>query len=406
MQSILCGEENKMFNFKSVTAIGWLLVLAILTSLNAGCSSSQQRVAPEPEVSFAERLQAVLDQAVADGLPGVALAIIGADVSFTGVAGLEDTASATPLSKDHRFYLASIGKTYTSVAIVRLAGDGLLHLDDPITDWLPVSITDRIPSADAISVRNLLNHTSGIFDYQNDGDDGAEWEAAFIPDPERQWMNADVLPFFLGRPLNFQPGTDYRYSNSNYVLAALIAEAASGLSIQDVVRYYVLDPLELRDTLHGFEAVGIPGLAHGYFGYQGDIVDIYPWYSHYGVGDGGIQASAADLAMFARRILTSDVVLDDTLRAEFLEPSAAGDPPSTVALGIEVIQGETPDVIIYASGGKDPGARADVIHLQTAEQSITIALCASAAFDEFDILYDNFTQAVFEVLGNAGGQAQ
>ncbi|MDH5303972.1 MAG: beta-lactamase family protein, partial [Gammaproteobacteria bacterium] len=194
-----------MFNLKPLTVLGWLLLLAILTSLNAGCSPSGQRVdaVPEPELTVAERLQAVLDQAVADGLPGVALAIMGDDISFTGVAGLADVASAAPLTDNHRFYLASIGKTYTSVAFVRLAADGLLRLDDPITDWLPDSITDRIPFADAITVRSLLNHTSGIFDYQNDGDDGAEWEAAFIPEPARQWMNTDVLPFFLDQPLNF-----------------------------------------------------------------------------------------------------------------------------------------------------------------------------------------------------------
>ncbi len=397
-----------MLNLKSLTVLVWLLLIAILTILNAGCSSSGKRVntVPEPELTVAERLQGVLDQAVVDGLPGVALAILSDEISFTGVAGVEDVATAAPLTNTHRFYLASIGKTYTSVAIVRLAADGLLHLDDPITDWLPDSITDRIPSADAITVRSLLNHTSGIFDYQNDGDDGAEWEAAFIPDPARHWMNTDVLPFFLDQPLNFEPHGDYRYSNSNYVLAALIAEAATGLSIQDVIRYYVIDPLGLRDTLHGFDAVGLAGLAHGYFRFEDELVDLYPWYSHYGVGDGGIQATAADLARFARGIFTTDAVLDDAMRAEFLEPSAAGDPPSAVGLGIKVIQGETSDVVIFASGGRDPGARADVIHLQTPDQSITIALCANAAFDEFDILYENLTQAVFDVLGNAGGQAQ
>ncbi len=383
--------------FLALTLVGYLMI---------ACNSSNQRsvvvppvVGDTPQPTVAERLQKVLDQAVADGLPGTALAVKSDDLNFTGVAGVENIETAVPLTVNHRFYLASVGKTYTAVAMVRLAADGLLNLDDPITTWLPAAITDRIPSSDAITIRSLLNHTSGIFDFRNDGED---WLDEFQSgDPARHWTNADILPYFFDKPLHFESTTDYRYSNSNYVLAALIAEAASGQSIQELIRNYILAPLGLQETVHGHEALGIPSIAHGYVDADGDTIDVYPWYSHYGVSDGGVQSSAAGLAVFVHHVLTGDTVLSDAMRTELVTPPNVGNPPSTYGLGIARASGETPEVIDYWNSGKNLGARADFHHITSVDGSVTIAFCASASFGKYDILYDQFMQAVIEVLIDA-----
>ncbi len=352
-----------------------------------------------PGTTVAGRLQEVLDQAVVDGLPGAALAIRGDNFKFDGVAGVEDLATAVPLSVNHRFYLASVGKTYTAVAIVRMAADGLLDLDDPITRWLPLEITDRIPSGDAISIRNLLNHTSGIFDYQ---DDAEEWLFdAFLPDPARDWTNADVLPYFLDKPSHFLPGTDFSYSDSNYVLVGMIAEAAGGMPIQDLIRNYIVSPLGLQDTVHGYEAEGLPNFIHGYVELDGNLLDVYPWYSHYGVTDGGIQSSVADLAEFVRDVLTGDGVIDDRMRAELLTPSGVGAPPSIAGLGIDIAPGATTGNFVYFNQGQDGGSRAEFFHFTSAEASVTVALSVSASRDGYDILYQQFFDAVLEILSDA-----
>ncbi len=372
-----------------------LLVLAILV---AGCSSSSSPVAPVAKPAgptVAGRLQAALDQAVSGGLPGAALAVRGDDFSFDGVAGVEDIATAVPLTRNHRFYLGSIGKTYTAVATIRLAADGLLSLDDPITRWLPAAIGDRIPGGDAISIRSLLNHTSGIVDFRAD-----EWDAAFIEDPTIHWANSDVLPLFLDKPLGFLPTTDYAYSNSNYVLAALIAEQASGLAMQDLVRNYIIAPLGLQDTAHGYEAQGLANFAHGYLDGFGDIIDTAPWYNHYGIADGGMQSSAADLAAFVRQVLNGDSVLNDPQRAEFLKPSGAGNPPSIYGLGIEIIAGKNPESYIYQHAGKNEGYQALFIHMATPTESLTVSLCVSASVGDYDILYEQLNGAVMDILAD------
>lgn len=373
-----------------------LLTVALLAAQIIGCNSSSRTAELPVRQSVAERLQVALDQAVADGLPAVAISVKGDNLDFNGVAGVEVLESMVPLSANHRFYLASVGKTYTAVAIVKMAADGLLGLDDPITRWLPRSIADGIPSSDRITVRHLLNHTSGIFDYQ---DDSTDWLFnAFLPDPNRHWSNVDVLPYFLGRPLHFEPGTSARYADSNYVLLGLIAEAASGLPVQDIVRNYALAPLGLQDTLHGYEANGVPNLAHGYVELEGSLLDVYPWYSHYGVSDGGIQASAADVASFVHAIFTSESVLTNAMRAELVTPSGAGDPPSATALGVDVANVSTPTVSIYWNAGQDAGTRTEFHHLQSSGNDLTIVFCASASLGDYEDLFQRLKLSVQDIL--------
>lgn len=376
-----------------------LAALLAVATLFAGCSSSNPSTVTPVEPTVGERLQTVLEQAVSDGLPGVALAIRGDNFSFDGVAGVEEIATAVPLTVNHRFYLASVGKTYTAAAIVRLAADGILSLDDPITRWLPAAITDHIQAGDTTSVRNLLNHTSGIFDYQ---DDAVEWLfGAFLPDPVRHWTNVDVLPYFLDRPSHFLPGTNASYSDSNYVLAGLIAEAASGLPIQDIIRNYLVAPIGLQDTVHGYEGQGLPSFVHGYVEMDGNLLDVFPWYSHYGVTDGGVQASASDLAVFVREILTGDIIMDDAMRAELLTASGVGTPPSIAGLGIDIVPGATAGSATYIGQGQDAGSRAEFFHYTSTESSLTIALTASASLGAYDSLYEQFYDAVLEVLTDA-----
>jgi len=376
-----------------------LVALFVLAAAFSGCSSSNPPAVTPAEPTVAERLQTVLDQAVSDGLPGAALAVRGDNFSFDGVAGVEEIATAVPLTVSHRFYLASVGKTYTAVAIVRLAADGMLNLDDPITRWLPLEVTERIPSSDTITIRNLLNHTSGIFDYQDDSD---EWLFnAFLPDPVRHWTNADVLPYFLDKPSHFAPGTNASYSDSNYVLAGMIAEAASGLPMQSIIRNYIIAPLGLQDTVHGYESLGLPNFVHGYVELDGDLLDIFPWYNHYGVTDGGVQASATDLAVFVRELLTGDGVVDDAMRSELLTASGIGTPPSIVGLGIDIVPDATAGSVVYVGQGQDAGSRAEFFHYTAAESNLTIALTASASLGGYDSLYSQFYDAVLEVLTSA-----
>jgi D-alanyl-D-alanine carboxypeptidase len=362
------------------------LTLTMLT----GCNSSNiQQATPN------EQFQAVLDEAVARGLPAVSVTIEGRNIDFSGVSGVSDLSSGEQIQMDNRFYVASTGKTFLAATLVQMAGDGLLDLDDPISRWLPREITDRIPSSAEMSVRMLLNHTTGIYDFQNDGD---EWDNDFIlvSGPDRQWTQADVLPYFLDKPLHFEPGTDYSYSNSNYILAALIVESVSGGPVQLAIRQRVIDPLGLENTLHGDEAIGQAGLVHGYYSDEGERYDTQPWYSHYGLADGSIQTNSEDLARFIRGLLKSDLVLNDSMRSEMLQPSLLGTPPSSYGLGINIREIEQSGETIYSHSGKDPGYQTEMLYFENKDTVIT--LCASGSFGDYDETVQELLLEIFTLL--------
>ena len=314
-------------------------------------------------------------------MPAVSVTIQGRNIDFSGVSGVSDLSSGEQVRPDNRFYVASTGKTILAATLVQMAGDGLLGLDDPIHRWLPQAITDRIPSSEQMSVRMLLNHTTGIYDFQNDGE---EWDNDFflVSGPDRQWTQADALPYFLDKPLHFEPGNDYSYSNSNYILAALVIEAVSGQPVQHAIRQRIIDPLGLVHTLQGDEAIGQAGLVHGYFSEEGERYDSHPWYSHYGLADGGIQSNSKDLARFIRGLLTSDLVLNDSMRSEMLQPSLLGTPPSSYGLGINIREIEQSGETVYSHSGKDPGYQTKMLYVESKDTVIT--LCASGSFGAYD----------------------
>lgn len=373
--------------------LGKILIATGLTlSLLTGCNSSNVS-----DATPNEQLQAVLNKAVERGLPAVSVTIRGRNIDFAGVAGVTDLASGEAIQSNHRFYVASTGKTFLAATLVQMAGEGLLDLDDPITRWLPETITDRIPSSGVITVRMLLNHTTGLYDFQNDGD---EWDNAFflVSGPDHHWTQADVLPFFLDRPLHFKPGSNYSYSNSNYILAALVVEAVSGESVQHVIRQRVIEPLNLAYTAHGHEADGLPGLVHGYFNEAGERFDAHPWYSHFGLADGGIQTNSQDLAKFLLGLMKSDLVLNDRMREEMFQPSGLGTPPSTYGLGINIRPVEQTGDLIYSHSGKDPGYQSEMLYLDGKDTVIT--LCASGSFGEYDQMVQALLMDIFTLLAD------
>lgn len=365
-----------------------LTTILLSMSLLSGCQTSDHTL------STNERFQGALDEAVSKGLPGVSVRVAGKNIDFSGSAGVTDLETQEPTTVESRFYVASIGKTFIAATMVQMASDALFSLDDGITQWLPESITSRIPSSDLMSIRMLLNHTTGIFDFQNDAED---WDNAFLTSgPDHHWSQEDTLPFFLDKPLHFEPGSNYSYSNSNYILAALIIESASGEALHTAIRNRVIEPLGLTHTLHGNEAEGVPGMVHGYFDNEGEKFDSYLWYNHFGLADGGIQTTAEDLAKFIVGLLTSNAVLDDAMRAEMLQPSLLGTPPSQYGLGISIRAIASNEEVIYSHNGKDPGYQAEMLYFENRETVIT--LCANGSFDNYDEIVQELMLEIYTLL--------
>ncbi|HET7844911.1 MAG TPA: serine hydrolase domain-containing protein, partial [Xanthomonadales bacterium] len=170
-------------------------------------------------------------------VPGAALLVLrdGKPLVARGY-GYADVATRVPVTPRTNFRLASVTKQFTAAAILLLVEDGKLALDDPLRKWLP-----SLPvEADAITLRQLLTHTSGLVDYEDVMD----------PADTRQVLDADVLRLLEGEHrLYFAPGSQWRYSNSGYALLALVVERASGMRFPEFLRTRIFAPLGMNGTL-------------------------------------------------------------------------------------------------------------------------------------------------------------
>lgn len=238
------------------------------------------------------------------GMPGASVVVIrDGKVIVRRSYGLADADSGTPITPATNFRLASLSKAFTAAAVLLHVADGRISLDDPASKHLP-----ELPShARAITLRHLLTHTSGIWDYED-----------FVPDTQTyQVKDADVLRLIAAHAerLYFAPGTDWRYSNSGYALLALIVERAAGEGYAQVLQRRIFAPLGMANTV-AFEA-GVSTVAHRAYGHRvrGDTVRRTDQSNTSAVlGDGGIYSSIDDLARWDVALAQGTLIPDSLWR--------------------------------------------------------------------------------------------
>lgn len=246
--------------------------------------------APEPMTDAG--LDSLFAAYAEPGAPGAAVLIVN-DTSVRirtwGLADLEGNAPVTPRSD---FRLASLTKEFTATAILVLAKEGQLSLDDPITDRL-VGMRDH---AKGIQIKHLLTHTSGIWDYED-----------FVPDSMPPVHDADV-PGLVARAesLYFAPGSQYRYSNSGYALLALTVEKASGKRFAEFLQEKVFAPSGMTATVAFEDGIStVPERAYGHSKRDGAWVRNDQSNTSAVLGDGGVYTNVTDLSHWIRTLLTA-----------------------------------------------------------------------------------------------------
>lgn len=252
------------------------------------------------------QLQAFLESKVAQGVPGAAILIKASNGVWAGAAGLADIERGVAMQPCHITRIASITKLFVATVVLMLVEDGLLTLDDAAAPLLPEEVRKNVANADQATIRQLLNHTSGVFNYYED----LEFQLNHVlNDPESVQSLEEILQQIHGRPAYFAPGTGWRYSNSNYVLLGLIIRAKTGKTWQQVLQERILDPLSLSRT-YALESGLPPGITRGYvdlFG-EGRYFDA----TEYTVGNyepgGGMIANLYDMATFAETLYRSNLI--------------------------------------------------------------------------------------------------
>lgn len=196
---------------------------------------------PAPAGPSHAATQQALDAAVAQGVPGaVAQARDGKD-RWTGTAGERGGAD--------RFRVGSITKTFTATVLLQLQAEGRIDLDDPVEKWLPGVVRGHGNDGRAITVRQLLNHTSGIYSYTEDKDFQQKiFGAGFLEHRYDTWTPAQLVAIAMTHEPDFAPGTSWNYSNTNFVLAGMVIEKVTGRPYGKAVENRIIKPLKLRAT--------------------------------------------------------------------------------------------------------------------------------------------------------------
>lgn len=187
-------------------------------------------------------------------------------VTWRGAAGAADLRTGAPARADGRFRIGSVTKTFVATVVLQLAAEGRIGLDDPVERYLP----GPLPHGRSVTVRQLLNHTSGIYDYTSDPEFALEDEADvrrfLAEDRWRTYSRRQLLDAADRHDPYFAPGQGWRYSNTNYVLVGMIVEKVTGRTWQREVERRILRPLRLDGTVMPDTSTRIPGPhAKGYF---------------------------------------------------------------------------------------------------------------------------------------------
>jgi D-alanyl-D-alanine carboxypeptidase len=301
-------------------------------------------------------LREILDRYVGEGLPGVVLLARTPEGLWNGAAGYAKVETEDPMLPTHRHHAASVTKMYTATAVMLLAEDGLIDLDARISQYLPEAVYGPMPNGAEATVRQLLGHTSGIPDFSGD----LAYDLDFLNDPLGSYPPERLLSYLHGQSAWSSPGTHYFYSNTNYLLLALIMDYVTEAGHANVISEGILQPLGLNATYYknepGYPAP--PGIVNSYEDLAGDgrLMNVSDMVTHAaGVffGNAGLIATSADFAAFIEALLDGHVIGQESL-AEMLERTES----PRYGLGLHFI--ETPYGLGVGHRGGDVGVLSEV----------------------------------------------
>ncbi|MBX3261909.1 MAG: beta-lactamase family protein [Labilithrix sp.] len=309
----------------------WLRSLLVVSSLAACTSSSVEPAPPSPDGEtppaaddggapavdpVCEAEAAAIQKGIDEERKKQKLQHAGVAVSTerckSRVFRSDDPASEDVVSDDSLWRMGSVTKTFVSAAILNLAAAGKLGLDDTLDAYVPT-----FPNASGVTVRQLLNHTSGIFNYTESSD----FLDALTAEPKRKYTPAELLAFAASEAPKFEPGTDWYYSNTNYVLLGLVAEKAAGDAIGTIVREQAIEKAGLTRTFFdGEEPLG-GALTPGYHA-KTDVTNLNDPSCAWAAG--AMVATPGDLLAWIKSLYGTDEVLSPASKKELFTFVAKG----------------------------------------------------------------------------------
>ncbi|MCZ4558931.1 D-alanyl-D-alanine carboxypeptidase [Rhodococcus sp. PvR044] len=359
-------------------------------------------------------LQKAIEDIVDSGFVGVSLRVHDKRGEWVGSAGAAELGGTTKPPVDGHIRIGSNTKTFTATVVLQLVAEGKIGLDTPVTEYLPEFGLDA-----RITVRMLLQHTSGLFNFTGEvyndgtmvlgspmpyGPAGTEW----MDNRLKTYRPQALVELALSKPARFEPGTDWSYSNTNYVLARLLIEKVTGRALAEEMQRLILDPLGLSGTAVPDASPEIPEPhAHAYYRYEeaGEqkTVDITRQNPSWISTGGDMISTTKDLHTFISALM-SGKLLPAPLLTEMCTPHPTGIPNMDYGLGVFVVSTDGGGTVISHNGAA-VGHAALMYSTPDGSQTLTAAL---NCVDDADLSIAAAFQTAQQGLLNAvfcGGQA-
>jgi len=326
------------------------LVIVFLTlSILVSCSANSPA---EPERTLAEKLQEALDRELAlHQVRGASAAVIvPGHATWLGTSGISH--ENVPIEAGMIFGIGSMTKNFMATIILQLAEEGVLTLDDTVQQWLA-----PLPNIDGgITIRQLLNHTSGLYDFTEHPD----WGEGILADMERIWSPEETISAFVLDPV-FAPGAGYEYSSTNYLVIGMIVEEATGTPVSVQLRNRILGPLGLTVSFFSVEEEIVGTLAHrwGDIDEDGQLEDLSA-YSRNALdsmlwASGALYSTAENMARYSRALFNRALFTQSSLDQMLTWIPYPHNPALGYGFGILVIPDFVPGVLAYGHDGTVPG---------------------------------------------------
>ncbi|MFS8354810.1 serine hydrolase domain-containing protein [Bacillus nitratireducens] len=294
--------------------------------------------------------QAVLDT-LQLGFPGILAKTSEGGKTWSYAAGVANLSSKKPMKTDFRFRIGSVTKTFTATVVLQLAEENRLNLDDSIEKWLPGVIQGNGYDDKQITIRQLLNHTSGIAEYTRS-------KSFDLMDTKKSYRAEELVKMGISMPPDFAPGKSWSYSNTGYVLLGILIETVTGNSYAEEIENRIIEPLELSNTFLPGNSSVIPGTKHarGYIQLDGasEPKDVTYYNPSMGSSAGDMISTADDLNKFFSYLLGGKLLKEQQLK-QMLTTVPTGE-AALGRYGLGIYETKLPNgVSIWGHGGSIPG---------------------------------------------------
>lgn len=351
----------------SIKTLG--LTFGAMACLLIGCGDGNNKIADEPVFDY----QMTIDKAVSNTIPGIILLVEKPNFQFLGASGIADIETQEPMQIYDVIPSGSAGKKLTALLAALLAEDGMLDLDDTIDTWLSEALLAQIESSEIITLRQLLNHTSGIYDYLDEDVAYQFYEAILSSDPNALKTDSFALSFGLNQLAYALPGTEFHYSNTGYLLVGLILDNILGEHHSIAIRNRIFEPLGMNSSYYGGLEKSRGDIISGYYTDEAHgTINTKIYYQNIGFADAPLRSNIADLALLLKAIAGNGGAISNSVQTMLIGENSLVRVGDRKEYGLGIFKEQLNGKTLYHHGGLEAGYTTENIFIEDTQTSISI----------------------------------